>query len=66
MRDPEGNKREIIAGEGDGRGKWDRKREKERKKEWEVVFWNVAGMGNRDEDFWKKLKDWIVPVLLET
>lgn len=38
MRDPEGNKREIIAGEGDGRGKWDRKREKERKKEWEVVF----------------------------
>lgn len=38
MRDPEGNKKEIITGEGKRWEKWDRKRKKERKKGWKVVF----------------------------
>lgn len=31
-----------------------------------VVFWNVAGLKNKDDDFWKGLEKWDVMVLLET
>lgn len=31
-----------------------------------MVFWNVAGLGNKDGDFWKGLKEWDVLVLSET
>jgi len=33
---------------------------------WKIVFWNVAGLYNKDENFWKKLGDWEVVVLSET
>lgn len=39
--------------EGDGKG-------------WRIGFWNVAGLRNKDRDFWKGLTDWDVIVLIET
>lgn len=33
---------------------------------WRTVFWNVAGLGNKDKEFWKGLAEWNVIVLLET
>lgn len=35
-------------------------------KEWRVVFWNVAGLKNKDRDFWRRLSDWEMIVLSET
>lgn len=29
------------------------------------MFWNVAGLGKKDENFWKGLKGWDVMVLVE-
>lgn len=37
-----------------------------REEGWKVVFWNVAGLGNKDGDFWKGLREWDVLVLSET
>lgn len=34
--------------------------------EWKVIFWNVAGLRNKDRDFWKGLEYWDVIVLSET
>lgn len=36
------------------------------KEGWKIVFWNVAGLGNKDKEFWKRLKEWDVMVLMET
>lgn len=33
---------------------------------WKVVFWNVAGLGNKDKEFWKGLAEWDVIILSET
>lgn len=30
------------------------------------MFWNVAGLGNKDWIFWRELEDWEVMVLSET
>lgn len=38
----------------------------EEEKEWRIGFWNVAGLRNKDEDFWTGLRKWEVIVLLET
>jgi len=34
--------------------------------EWKMMFWNVAGVRNKDKDFWESLKKWEVMVLSET
>jgi len=34
-------------------------------RDWSISFWNVAGFGNRDKDFWNNLKWWEV-IMLET
>jgi len=34
--------------------------------EWKVMFWNVAGLRNKDVEFWKGLKNWDVIVFSET
>jgi len=34
----------------------------ERKESWRIGFWNVAGLRNKDEEFWKGLKRWDVMV----
>lgn len=42
-------------------------KEKEKKEEGlKVTFWNVAGIGNKDKEFWKGLENWDVMVLIET
>lgn len=33
---------------------------------WKVVFWNVVRMGNKDGEFWERLREWDVLVLWET
>ncbi|EZA49488.1 hypothetical protein X777_12282 [Ooceraea biroi] len=43
-----------------------RRVKEERGKDWRVAFWNVAGLHNKDECFWKSLKEWDVMVLSET
>ncbi|EZA48017.1 hypothetical protein X777_14458 [Ooceraea biroi] len=34
--------------------------------DWRVSFWNVAGLHNKDEGFWRSLKEWDLMVLSET
>lgn len=31
-----------------------------------VGFWNVAGLMNKDEDFWKGLREWDVIIMSQT
>lgn len=31
-----------------------------------MTFWNVAGMGKKDKDFWEGLKEGDVMILMET
>lgn len=33
---------------------------------WTIVFWNVAGLYDKDKKFWEDLRKWDVLVLLET
>jgi len=42
------------------------KKDKKEREEWEVAFWNVVGLYNKDREFWEKLKRWDVMVLMET
>lgn len=49
--------------------KVERKRGKKKgkgKEGWKIAFWNVVGLGNKDKEFWKGLKEWDVMVLIET
>jgi len=37
------------------------------RREWNVGFWNIAGLRNKDEELWGRfLKEWEVIVLTET
>lgn len=40
--------------------------QEEREEGWKMMFWNVAGMWNKDKEFWKGLGYWDVLVLSET
>ncbi|KMQ82048.1 hypothetical protein RF55_24379, partial [Lasius niger] len=31
-----------------------------------IGFWNVAGLGNKDVDFWEGLREWDIIFLIET
>lgn len=31
-----------------------------------MLIWNVAGLKNKDKDFWKGLEKWDIIILLET
>jgi len=33
---------------------------------WKIAFWNVAGLSNKDKDFWRGIKEWDVVTLSET
>lgn len=33
---------------------------------WKITFWNVAGLINKDEEFWRGIKEWDVIVFMET
>ena len=39
---------------------------KEGKGRYKVAFWNVAGVRNKDQEFWKGLEEWEVVVMTET
>lgn len=52
----------MCRGRVDGKG-----REGGKKKEGvKVIFWNVAGIKNKDEDFWEFLEGYDVIGLIET
>jgi len=38
----------------------------EKEKYLKVMFWNVAGLKNKDREFWKSLEKWEMLVLIET
>lgn len=31
-----------------------------------IAFWNVAGLRNKDREFWERIKQWDVMVFIET
>jgi len=33
---------------------------------WRVAFWNVTKLGNKDREFWEKIKEWDVIIMMET
>jgi len=39
---------------------------REGKEIWKVAFWNVAGIRNKDPDFWKEIRGWDIVLLMET
>lgn len=39
---------------------------KSKKEVYKVGFWNVAGLGNKDKEFWGRVKEWDVMFLSET
>jgi len=41
-------------------------RREEEERNLKITFWNVAGLTNKDEEFWKRLGGWDVMVLMET
>ncbi|EZA51537.1 hypothetical protein X777_09784 [Ooceraea biroi] len=43
-----------------------RQREKGKENVYKIAFWNVAGLMNKDEEFWKKLIGWDIMCLSET
>lgn len=67
LRDKRGNRKEVISGERGKREERDKLKGGEGRMEgWKMVFWNVAELGNKDEDFWKGLGQWDVLMLSET
>ncbi|XP_066582662.1 golgin subfamily A member 6-like protein 22 [Prorops nasuta] len=58
QRQGEGRKGGSGGGEGGGR--------KEKKEGIKIAFWNVAGVTNKEEDFWNKVKEWDVVGMVET
>jgi len=47
----------------EGEKEW---RKKEVRGGWNIGFWNVAGVKNKDEEFWGFLREWEVIILMET
>lgn len=51
---------------GDGRDKIKREREREQRYKKKFIFWNMAGIGNKDRDFWNYIKGFDFISLSET
>lgn len=47
-------------------GRREGERMEERKRGWRVVFWNVAGLQCKNRDFWQRIREWDVIILMET
>lgn len=46
-------KRNKVGGEGGKRGSEIEKGEgRESRRGWKIAFWNMAGLGNKDRNFW--------------
>jgi len=54
----EGRKGRAGRGEKEGEKGIVKKAMKEEKRGWTIGFWYVAGLKNKDTDFWEKLKEW--------
>jgi len=54
--------------EEEGRRKKGKGKKEKRRREgvWKVAFWNVAGVINKDKEFWEGVEKWDVVVLMET
>lgn len=51
---------------GNGRRGREEKREgSEREGIWKAVFWNVAGLARKDDNFWKESEEWDVIITSE-
>lgn len=59
-REGQGRRRER-----EGRGEEERSKVREEER-FKIAFWNVAGLNNKDEEFWKELNEWDVMMLMET
>lgn len=77
LKDEKGNKIWRKGGRESGEGRVRRievrrekgggeKRKSLEEKDWKIGFWNVAGLANKDREFWEGLKNWEVMVLVET
>lgn len=57
-------KRSGVDGRRERRIEGNLYRNERRKEEegWRVVFWNVVGLSNKDNEFWEGLKNWDVTV----
>lgn len=64
-RGEERERDEVGRKKGEKREGW-LKGKKRGRGAWKVTFWNVAGLGNKDADFWRGIREWDVVVLLET
>ncbi|XP_024892034.1 vicilin-like seed storage protein At2g18540 [Temnothorax curvispinosus] len=58
IREVEGQEKRYIGEEERNDG--------ESEETWKVAFWNVAGLTNKDKDFWEGIKEWDVIVMMET
>jgi len=58
-----GRGRESRGKEGNEKGD---KKERGREGIWKVAFWNLAGVINKDKEFWEGVESWDVVVLMET
>ncbi|XP_024878641.1 trichohyalin-like [Temnothorax curvispinosus] len=58
IREVEGQEKRYIGEEERNDG--------ESEETWKVAFWNVAGLSNKDKDFWEGIKEWDVIVMMET
>jgi len=52
--------------EKEGVGNGGKRYGREKRTEISIVFWNEAGLRNKDKDFWKGLERWDVVVMMET
>lgn len=53
-------RREVRSGRKGGKGG------EAKKGIYKIAFWNVAGLGNKDREFWEGLKEWEVILMSET
>lgn len=44
----------------------EKKNEIRRKENFKIAFWNMAGLKNKDRDFWLGLEEWDVMILMGT
>lgn len=58
--------KEGRRGERKGIERGKSREEEEQGEGWRVAFWNVAGVKNKDSDFWRRLRGWEVVVMTET
>ncbi|XP_024890816.1 golgin subfamily A member 6-like protein 1 [Temnothorax curvispinosus] len=72
-KDKEGekeNKEENLGGregeEDTENGEREKRKFRREEEMWKVAFWNVAGIANKDKEFWEAVKEWDVVIMMET